>query len=279
MAKGSRLAACKLEPLVGHDHHGLRQVERSEGRIDRQGDDAVGQRHLVVLEPIALAAEQDRDGFACRNARRHQRRRLRRADDRLGLVMGARGGGENERTVGNGAFERVVKRSAIEDAVGAGRHHARLVVRPGLPRPHQPQPRQAEIRHGAGHGADILAKLRLDQDHDRAGAFAPMLGLVGSCPGHCSSASGIANSPEKRQRIAPNVGFLRLPTDAIGRAPNSRQSNSRLAMSAPRTIHLRARGRNHSTAPANVQFPVGPNKHGDQRCKHARSRNHVDKGR
>jgi hypothetical protein len=24
--------------------------------------------------------------------------------------------------------------------------------------------------------------------------------------------------------------------------------------------------RNHSTAPANGQFPVGPNKHGDQRC-------------
>ena len=50
-------------------------------------------------------------------------------------------------------------------------------------------------------------------------------------------------------------------------------------MSAPRTIHLRAGGRNHFSAPANVQFPVGPNKHGDQRCKHGRSRNHVDKGR
>jgi hypothetical protein len=31
--------------------------------------------------------------------------------------------------------------------------------------------------------------------------------------------------------------------------------------------------------PANVQFPVGPNKHGDQRYKHAKSRNYVDKSR
>src|SRR4029077_10654354 len=27
-------------------------------------------------------------------------------------------------------------------------------------------------------------KLRLDQNHDRTGPFAPALGLVGSCPGH-----------------------------------------------------------------------------------------------
>src|SRR5262249_33033279 len=33
------------------------------------------------------------------------------------------------------------------------------------------------------------------------------------------------------------------------------------------------------TSPVNVQFPVGPNEHGDQRCQHAKSRNHVDKGR
>ena len=74
-------------------------------------------------------------------------------------------------------------------------------------------------------------------------------------------------------------GFYRRGADAIGRAPNSRQSDPRLAVSAPRTIHLRARGKSHSIAPVNAQFPVGPNQHGDQRCKHARSRNHVDKGR
>ena len=106
------------------------------------------------------------------------------ADDRLGLVVGARGGGQHEAAVGDGGFEGVEKHGVVEDAVGAGRHHPRLVVRPGLPRPDQPQPRQAEIRHGAGGGADILAKLRLDQDDDRAGPLAPILGLVGAGAWH-----------------------------------------------------------------------------------------------
>ena len=89
-----------------------------------------------------------------------------------------------KRAVGDRGFERVVKRGVVEDAVGAGRHHARLVVRPALPRLDQPQPRQAEIGHGAGGGADILAKLRLDQDHDRAGRLDPGLGLVGAGAWH-----------------------------------------------------------------------------------------------
>ena len=56
-------AACELEPFIGDDHHGLRQIERGEGRIDRQRDDAVGERDLVVFEPVALAAEQDARRF------------------------------------------------------------------------------------------------------------------------------------------------------------------------------------------------------------------------
>src|SRR5690242_9190517 len=54
--------------------------------------------------------------------------------------------------------------------------------------------------------------------------------------------------------------------DAIGRAPNPVGRIFRLAVSAPRTIHLRARGRSLSASPINAQFPVGPTKHGDQRC-------------
>ena len=164
MAKGSLRAACELEPFVGDDHHRLRQIERGKGRIDRQRDDAVGERDLVVFQPIALAAEQNGDGLAGGNARRHQRRRLRRPDDGLGLVVRPRRGGEDEAAIGDGGFERVVELGAVEDAAGAGRHHARFVIGPALPRLDQAQPRQAEIRHGAGGGADIFAKLRLDQD-------------------------------------------------------------------------------------------------------------------
>ena len=222
-----------------------------------------------------------------------------RSDDRLGLVVGARGRGEDEAAIGDRGLQRVVKRGAVENAIGAGRHHPRLVVGPGLARLDQPQPRQSEIRHGAGRGADILAELRLDQDHRPDRASRPSAWSCRCRRLACSAprrANALKAQPlpkpaacvKRRHRIRPKPrrlsrtcrqGFYQRSADAIGRAPNSRQSNSRLAMSAPRTIHLRARGRNHSTAPANVQFPVGPNKHGDQRCKHARSRNHVDKGR
>ena len=78
MANGSSAPLVQLEPFVGDDHHGLRQIERGEGRIDRQRDDAVGERHLVVLEPVALAAEHEGDGFAGGDARRHLGGRLGR---------------------------------------------------------------------------------------------------------------------------------------------------------------------------------------------------------
>ena len=107
-----------------------------------------------------------------------------RSDDGLGLVVGARGGGKDEAAVGDRGLQRVEKLGFVEDAVGAGRHHARLVVGPDLPRLDDPQPRQAEIRHGAGGRADILAELRLDQDHHRPGRLDPALGLVGAGAWH-----------------------------------------------------------------------------------------------
>ena len=69
---GARAAgAGALEPFVGDDHHRLRQIERGEGRIDRQRDDAVGHADLVVLQPVALAAEHQRHRLAGGNARPH----------------------------------------------------------------------------------------------------------------------------------------------------------------------------------------------------------------
>ena len=88
-----QFAARLLEPFVADDHHRLRQIERGEGRIDRQREDAVGARHLVVLQPVALAPEHDGDILAGRHPRRHFGRRLRRPDHGLGLVVVARGRG------------------------------------------------------------------------------------------------------------------------------------------------------------------------------------------
>ena len=69
-----RAAGRELEPFVGDDHHRLGEIERGEGRIDRQGDDPVGERDLVVFQPDALAAEQDADGLARRDPRRGELR-------------------------------------------------------------------------------------------------------------------------------------------------------------------------------------------------------------
>ena len=82
-----RAAARELEPFVADDHHRLRQIERGEGRIDRQRDDAVGERDLVVFQPVALAAEHERDVLAGGDPRRHRgapprRRRPRAWPDR-----------------------------------------------------------------------------------------------------------------------------------------------------------------------------------------------------
>ena len=120
--------------------------------------------------------------------RRQQGGGLRRADDGLGLIVGARRRGDDERAIGNGGFEAVIKLGAVENAVGAGRHHTRLGVGPGLPGRDQAQPRQAEIGHRARGGADILAELRLDQHHNGRRPLDPSLGLVCSCSGHGRSA-------------------------------------------------------------------------------------------
>ena len=73
----------------------------------------------------------------------------------------------------------------VEHAVGAGGRQRARSIGPAVARLDQPQPRQPEIGHGAGGRADILAELRLDQDHHRRRALDPVLGLVGAGARHC----------------------------------------------------------------------------------------------
>ena len=55
-------------------------------------------------------------------------------------------------------------------------------VRPAVARLDQAQPVQRKIAHGARGHADVLAELRLDEDHDRPGKVVARFGPVG--PGH-----------------------------------------------------------------------------------------------
>ena len=134
-------------------------------------------------------AEHDGDVLAGRDARRHFGRRLRRADHLLGLVVIARGRRQDKGAIADGAGQAVINLRAIEHAVGARRHHPRLLVRPALHRLDQPQARQPEIGHGARRRADVLAELRLDQDHDRRRRYAPAFGFVGAGTRHDTSPS------------------------------------------------------------------------------------------
>ena len=92
-----------------------------------------------------------------------------RRDHRLGLVVGARGGGEQQRAVGDRLLDGVEQLDLIQDVVGAGGGALRADVRPAVARIDDAQPRQREIAHRARRHADVLAELRLDQNHNGAG--------------------------------------------------------------------------------------------------------------
>ncbi len=97
------------------------------------------------------------------------RRRLRRRHYRLGLVMGAGRGGEQQRQVGDRLLDGVEQLGLLQNLVGAGRRPLRGDVRPAVARIDDPQTRQRKIAHRARGHADILAELRLDEDHNGSG--------------------------------------------------------------------------------------------------------------
>ena len=100
----------------------------------------------------ALACDFARGGF--------------RRDHGLGLIMRPRGGGEQQRAVGDRLLDRVEQLDMVQDMIGAGGRAPGVNVRPAVARIDDPQTRQPEIAHGARGHADVLAELRLDQNHD-----------------------------------------------------------------------------------------------------------------
>ena len=174
----------QLEPFVADQQHRLRQIQRRESGIDRKGDDAIGQRDLLVLQAVTLAPEEDADSASACDLRGHFLRGGFGRDDRLGLIVRARGGREQQRAVGHRRLHGVEQLRGVEDGVGAGRGAARMHVGPAVARVDDAQPRQAEIAHRPRRHADVLAELRLDQNHDGAGDLGAGLGLVGARTGH-----------------------------------------------------------------------------------------------
>jgi hypothetical protein len=137
----------------------------------------------VIFETDAFAAEYDRNGLPARHPLHHFDRGRRRRNHQLGLIVIARGRRHDETAIADCLVETFIKRRGLQDAIGSGRHHARLLVWPFLLRLDQPQARQSEIGHCARGRADVLAELRLDEnDHGRR-RLDPRLVLSVPAPG------------------------------------------------------------------------------------------------
>ena len=83
--------------------------------------------------------------------------------------MGAGGGSEQQRAVGDRLLDRVEQLHMIQDMVGARGGALRTDIRPAVARVDDTQARQGEIPHRARGHADVLAELRLDQNDNGAG--------------------------------------------------------------------------------------------------------------
>ena len=86
----------------------------------------------------------------------------------LGLIVGAGGGGEQQRAIGD--RRSTVSNSSARSRIWSAPAAARCAATFGQPSRGltMPQPRQREIAHGARRHADVLAELRLDQNDDGA---------------------------------------------------------------------------------------------------------------
>ncbi len=167
--KRQRAFGRKLEPFVADQKHRLRQIERGKTGIDRKGDDPVRQRDLLVLQAVTLPAEQDADRGPLGDLACHLARGGLRGHHRLRLIVGAGGGGKQQRAIGDRLRDRLEQLRMIENMIRAGSGAAGVDVRPAVARIDDSKPGEAEIPHRARRHADVLAKLRLDQNHDGTG--------------------------------------------------------------------------------------------------------------
>ncbi len=190
----------RLHPFVGDEQHRLGQVERGVGGVDGEGDDGVGQRHLVVVEPRALRPEQDRVRLAGAGGGLPHGT-VRRLHP-LVLPALARRRGPHELAVGHRRLQGVEHGCGVEQVQrtgggGLGRLTVRADPRPTAPRCHETEVRQAEVGHGARAHADVHGELRAHED-DRGTTGTIGLGAVGAGARHARESAD--ETPRRRRR-------------------------------------------------------------------------------
>jgi hypothetical protein len=151
-------------PFVSHEEDALREVERGEGGVDRDGDDGVRPRDVVVLEARALGAEEDGDTASGRDPGLSLAHRLLGRQDGLGKIAVAGSGGQNPGRVGHGLGRGLEEARRVEEAACSARHRDGARVRPAVAGGHDAHAVEPEVPHPPGGRADVLAHLRAHED-------------------------------------------------------------------------------------------------------------------
>lgn len=158
----------RAPPLIGREQHALRKIDRREIGIDRHRNQRIGPRHILILQPGALRAEQHSAALPrCHPPRRIGHRLIGRKHW-FGQIACPRGRGIDIGAILDRGGGAVVVQSGIQHPPRAtGQRHGPLIG-PAIARRNHAHPGEAEIPHGAGGSADILAHLRADQDEGGA---------------------------------------------------------------------------------------------------------------
>ena len=155
-------------PFIGHQEHALREVERAEGRVDRNRDYRAGAHDVGAFEPCAFGAEEHADALADGDHLAGFFHRAFGGEHALGHRPVTGGGGVDHREVGAGGSGGLVDAEPVDHRGGSaarsrlGARIGRAVDR-GLTRRRRSRPKF----HRAGRGADVLADLRPDENEDR----------------------------------------------------------------------------------------------------------------
>ena len=175
----------------------MRKVEAAEFGIDRHRHDMAGEDHVLRCQPGAFRAEQDGGAAGL-------------AVDRLGHFLGtdhrrhdvafADGRGEDLAAIGDGVGHRVIELGPFEHEVGTARRRAGIGIGPTVARGDDAHFGQAEIEHRPCRLADVLAKLRADEDDNRRRCDAAHSNLPGSGGSPTSSAISAKSLASEKSR-------------------------------------------------------------------------------
>ena len=146
--------------------HRLGQVQGGKTRIDRIGQNGIGQTDHVAWQAMIFGAEEDAGFLPPRLDQVHAARGI---DHRLFHPARTGRRGQHGAEISNRRLSRVKHLNRDAGLKGAGGQGGRRRVGPAIARRHKSHLGQAEIQHHPRGRADILTELRAVQDNNGSG--------------------------------------------------------------------------------------------------------------